>query len=251
MPPRMNPVILLGLVVVCILSLAISAGALQPIGDVMGGLTTVPQQLTGGGGGAALGVGEAQMGKPFQMATDGPNSFSCSGLMRYILRTTGVDADAPWSPEGYLSKYAPVAPGDLQPGDIVIYPNWATMYAGNGMLLNSNEVLGYVTHTPMDVAGVPEGIVRPYSQPLSDATQPSLDQSTAPLGQQQNLDQSTAPLGQQPSLDQSTAPLGQQPSLDQSTAPLEQQQYLDQPIAPLTQPLLDQGTDPLMQPPLP
>jgi hypothetical protein len=36
------------------------------------------------------------------------------------------------------------------------------MYAGNGQLLNSNEMEGVVTHTPMDVAGEPLGIVRPY-----------------------------------------------------------------------------------------
>ncbi len=190
MPLRVNPVILLGLIIGVVLSFAISAGAVQ-IGNSEGGLvpevqppTDVPppvdaqppiegtsnvplepafqQQVGGGGGGAALGVGEAQLGKPFVMSTDGPDTFSCVGLMRYILRTTGVDPDAPWVPEAYLSKYAPVDPANLQPGDIVIYPNWATMYAGNGMLLNANEMEGVVTHTPMDVAGEPLGIVRPY-----------------------------------------------------------------------------------------
>jgi hypothetical protein len=36
------------------------------------------------------------------------------------------------------------------------------MYAGNGQLLSSNEMEGVVTHIPMDVAGEPLGIVRPY-----------------------------------------------------------------------------------------
>jgi len=37
------------------------------------------------------------------------------------------------------------------------------MYVGNGRLLNSNEMEGIVTpHTPMNVAGEPLGIVRPY-----------------------------------------------------------------------------------------
>jgi hypothetical protein len=35
------------------------------------------------------------------------------------------------------------------------------MYAGNGMLVNANEMEGVVTHTPMDAAGTPLGIVRP------------------------------------------------------------------------------------------
>ncbi len=202
MPLRVNPVILLGLIIGVVLSFAISAGAVQmgnsegvfvpdaqPPTDLLPpmeaqlpmdvqppmdaqspieGTTDVPleaafqQRVGGGGAGAALGVGEAQLGKPFALGTDGPDTFSCVGLMRYVLRTTGVDPDAPWVPEAYLSKYAAVDPADLQPGDIVIYPNWATMYAGNGMLLNSNEVEGVVTHTPMEIAGEPLGIVRPY-----------------------------------------------------------------------------------------
>jgi cell wall-associated NlpC family hydrolase len=81
--------------------------------------------------------------------------------MRYALRESGIDPDAPWVPEEYLSRYAPVDPANLQPGDIVIYPNWATMYAGNGMIVSANEMEGVVTHTPMDDAGTPLGIVRP------------------------------------------------------------------------------------------
>ncbi len=143
---RVRPKMLVGIVVVLVLSFAVVANA----------------QLGGGAGSTAVSVGEAQLGAPFVSGTDGPDAFSCSGLMRYILRTTGVDADAPWVPEEYLSRYAPVAPGDMQPGDIVIYPDWATMYAGNGMLLNANALTGNVTETPMEYAGEPVGIARPY-----------------------------------------------------------------------------------------
>ncbi len=153
MPIRVNPVILLGIIIVAVLSVGVVASA----------------RSGGGTASDALGVAEGQLGKPFVMATDGPDTFSCSGLMRYALRTAGVDPDAPWVPEEYLGRYAPVAQGDLQPGDIVIYPNWATMYAGNGMLVNANEMEGVVTHTPMDVAGEPLGIVRPgAAQPLEE-----------------------------------------------------------------------------------
>ena len=178
-PQDVNPMLLLGLVVVLILSLGVLASA-----QLAGG-GHIDQPYLAATPSEALSVGEAQLGKPFLMSTDGPDTFSCSGLMRYIMRTIGVDGDAPWVPEGYLSKYTPVAPANLQPGDIVIYPNWATMYAGNGMLLNANEVLGKVTFTPMNVAGTPEGIVRP---PYAQQQQlPSSTTATQQYAQQQPL----------------------------------------------------------------
>ena len=208
MPMKVKPKILLGLVVVLVLSFAISAGAqlaqesadqtlgfgeppvdpalegavpldpaleggapLDPaFGELPAGDAFVAEEVPpaefaapagGGSAGEALGAAEGQLGMPFALGTDGPDTFSCVGLMRHALRTAGVDPDAPWVPEEYLSRYAPVAPGDLQPGDIVIYPGWATMYAGNGQLINANELEGFVTHTPMDVVGEPLGIVRP------------------------------------------------------------------------------------------
>jgi hypothetical protein len=51
---------------------------------------------------------------------------------------------------------------DMKPGDIVIMAeDWATMYVGDGMLLNSNEVDGQVTLTPIESVGEPLGVARP------------------------------------------------------------------------------------------
>ena len=57
-----------------VLSVAITAGA---------------QSAPTGSAEAAIAVGEAQVGKPFQYGAEGPDAFSCVGLMRYILRTSG------------------------------------------------------------------------------------------------------------------------------------------------------------------
>src|ERR687889_1398064 len=158
---RVNPIMLLGLITVLVLSLGILATA----------------QLGGGGtAGDALGAAQSQMGKPFAMASDGPDAFSCAGLIRYALRVTGVDANAPWSAEGMLGAYPAVDPANLQPGDLVLWPDHATMYAGNGMVVNANQVEGLVTHTSMDALGPPMGIVRPPygggggQVPLTDPT---------------------------------------------------------------------------------
>ena len=60
-----------------------------------------------------------------------------------------------------LTAYPAVDPANLQPGDLMLWPDHATMYVGNGMVLNANQVEGLVTHTPVDVLGPPMGIVRP------------------------------------------------------------------------------------------
>jgi hypothetical protein len=223
---RVNPIVLLGLIIVSVLTTGVLASA-----------------LSGGGGTAsdALGAAESQMGKPFVMGTDGPDTFSCVGLMRYALRTAGVDPDAPWVPEEYLSRYAPVAPGDLQPGDIVIFPGWATMYAGNGQVVNANEAEGRVTHTSMDAAGQPLGIVRPpyggggkpAQQPVPSTQQdPAIDPVTDPVepqlpsvGGQVPLDGGQVPLdGGQVPLDGGQVPLdGGQVPLDGGQVPLDGQ----------------------------
>jgi cell wall-associated NlpC family hydrolase len=60
------------------------------------------------------------LGDPFEYGADGPDSFSCVGLMRYILRENGNHPDAPWVVGEYLNEYTRVAAADMKPGDIVI-----------------------------------------------------------------------------------------------------------------------------------
>ena len=221
MPLRVNPIVLLGLIIVSVLTTGVLASA-----------------LSGGGGTAsdALGAAEAQLGKPFVMATDGPDTFSCVGLMRYALRTAGVDPDAPWVPEEYLSRYAPVAPGDLQPGDIVIYPGWATMYAGNGQVINANEMEGFVTHTSMDVAGEPLGIVRPYGGQQDETIDPVTE--PVPVEQQLPVDEQL-PAEQQLPVD-AQVPAEQQLPVDEQV-PAEQMSLEQIPVeqAPIEQAPVD------------
>ena len=142
---RVNPLILLGLVIVLVLSFSLAASA-----------------QTKGSAESAVAIGKAQLGDPFVYGADGPDSFSCTGLMRYILRENGNDPDAPWVAEEYLNRYTRVSAADMKPGDIVIFSgDWATMYVGDDMLLNANEVAGQVVLTPRGSAGEPLGVARP------------------------------------------------------------------------------------------
>ena len=142
---KVNLLILLGLVIVLVLSFSLAASA-----------------QTKGSAESAVAIGKAQLGDPFEYGADGPDSFSCTGLMRYILRENGNDRDAPWVAEEYLNKYTRVSAADMQVGDIVIFSgDWATMYVGDDMLLNANEVAGQVVLTPRGSAGEPLGVARP------------------------------------------------------------------------------------------
>lgn len=150
MPRRLKPMMLLSLIVVLILSLALFAGA----------------QTGGGSSGDAVGAAMGQVGKPYAWGTDGPGTFSCVGLVRFALRSVGI-MDAPWDHYAYLSQYPNVS--SPQPGDVVVYPDGAAMYIGNGQVVMANEVDQVVGTYPMDLIGTPVGFARPYGGAVDPA----------------------------------------------------------------------------------
>ena len=139
---RVNPIVLLSLIVALVLSIGIMAKA------------------SGGSPGDAVGIAMGEIGKPYVFGTDGPGSYSCTGLMRYALRNAGVDDNAPWDHGGYLSKY----PNDATPqvGDVVVYPDGVGMYIGDGNVVMANDADGVVGTYPMDSIGTPLGFANPY-----------------------------------------------------------------------------------------
>ena len=142
---RVNLIVLLGLTVVLILSLGVPVSA-----------------RAADSAKAAIAIGEKQLGKPYKKNTDGPKTFSCTGLMRYILREAGVDNNAPWVAKGYMGRYDRVSPRKMKPGDILVFGgNYAAMYVGGNTVLNSNSVTGEVTYTDMGYLPKPLGVARP------------------------------------------------------------------------------------------
>ncbi|MDQ3835006.1 MAG: C40 family peptidase [Actinomycetota bacterium] len=152
MPRRINPVVLLGLTIAIALSLALSAGA----------------QSGGGSPGDAVGAAMGQVGKPYVFGTDGPDTFSCAGLVRFALRSAGVDENAPWGHGEYLGAYPNVS--SPKPGDVVVYPNGVAMYVGDGTVVMANEADGSVGTYPMESIGTPMGFARP---PYDGAADPA------------------------------------------------------------------------------
>jgi NlpC/P60 family len=206
---RVNPVVLISLITVLILSIAIFAVA-----------------NTGGGRDAALGAATGQVGMPYGFGTDGPGSFSCTGLVRHALRSAGVDPNAPWDHMAYLGAYPTVS--DPQPGDVVVYPDGAAMYVGNGQVVMANHADGVVGLYGMNEIGTPVGFANPYGD--GGAVDPAMSDPAAvqPAGGQA-LDPALAPL------DPALAPM------DEGLAPM------DEGLAPMDEGLapMDEGLAPI------
>ena len=109
-------------------------------------IRSVVAPIISGSGGASVAVqwAYAELGKPYQWAAAGPNSFDCSGLTQYVWGKAGV----------YLGHYtgdqwnrgAHVARWDLQPGDLVFFAyntsqpstiHHVGIYVGGGMMIDA------------------------------------------------------------------------------------------------------------------
>jgi len=112
---------------------------------------------------AAIAVAEAmrQLGKPYVFATNGPNTFDCSGLTQWAWAKAGV------AMEHYtVSQYNafPRVPLDaLQPGDLVFFNvdlGHMGMYIGGGQIIQSPRTGDVVKISPLNGRNL-VGAVRP------------------------------------------------------------------------------------------
>src|SRR5215211_584502 len=194
MPRRLSPIMLLSTIIVLVLSLGLFAGAQ--------------------GGGGAVGTALGQVGKPYAFGTDGPGTFSCTGLVRFALRSIGI-MDAPWDHYAYLSAYPNVS--KPEPGDVVVYPDGAAMYIGNDQVVMANHADGKVGTYPMGAIGVPVGFARPTGEvrdtadgdpATGDQTKLAADDQTKLAGQGADDPVPTdAPMADEPALLNEPAPI--------------------------------------------
>jgi hypothetical protein len=90
-------------------------------------------------GRAALEVALAQIGKPYQWAGSGPNSFDCSGLVYYSWRQAN-GLTLPRSSRQMHSSVTPISRSELRPGDLVFYyspVSHVAMYIGDGRVIDA------------------------------------------------------------------------------------------------------------------
>ncbi len=86
-----------------------------------------------------------QVGKPYAWGKAGPDSFDCSGLVKYCLERCGI-RDYPRRTFDQVKVGRPVSLDQLIPGDIVFFANTYTrgvshvgIYVGNGQFVHAPE----------------------------------------------------------------------------------------------------------------
>lgn len=82
-------------------------------------------------------IAAAQKGKPYAYGADGPGSFDCSGLTRYVHKQVGIDL--PHNAAQQADSVKHVSKQDMRPGDLVFFsdggqPYHVGIYAGNGKI---------------------------------------------------------------------------------------------------------------------
>jgi cell wall-associated NlpC family hydrolase len=110
---------------------------------------------------AAIAYAEAQLGKPYQYAATGPNTFDCSGLIMMAWAAAGVSM--PHYSGAQYAMFPHVPFSDLQPGDLLFWgpggSEHVAMYIGGGLQIAATHTGDYVRIQPMGQNAV--GAARP------------------------------------------------------------------------------------------
>jgi peptidoglycan DL-endopeptidase CwlO len=98
----------------------------------------------------ALNFAKAQLGEPYQYASDGPDSYDCSGLTSASWKAAGVTLPRTSSAQYGVGRS--VSRSELALGDLVFFYNpisHVALYAGNGMIIHSPKPGGVVEYMKM------------------------------------------------------------------------------------------------------
>ncbi|MGA5189253.1 NlpC/P60 family protein [Streptomyces griseoincarnatus] len=93
----------------------------------------------------------AQLGKPYEWGSTGPDSYDCSGLTGAAWRAAGVSL--PRTVQEQYSAGRKVSRSDLQPGDIIYWYNSSQhngIYIGNGKAIHAPRTGKNIEITPLE-----------------------------------------------------------------------------------------------------
>ncbi|MDL9936198.1 NlpC/P60 family protein [Gordonia sp. ABSL1-1] len=100
----------------------------------------------------ALSAAMTQIGKPYQWGGIGPNSWDCSGLVRWAFATAGIRLPRTSQQQALVGHAIPARA--LAPGDAIVFYRNAShigIYAGFGQVFNAYGPNGVpIGFTPLD-----------------------------------------------------------------------------------------------------
>ena len=99
----------------------------------------------------ALDFAYAQLGKPYEWGSTGPNSYDCSGLVGASWRSAGVSL--PRTVKEMYDAGRKVSRSDMQPGDIIYWYNDSQhngMYVGDGKAIHAPRTGKNIEIVPVD-----------------------------------------------------------------------------------------------------
>lgn len=104
------------------------------------------------GGGGAIGYALSKIGSPYVWGAEGPNSFDCSGLVRWAYLQVGISL--PHYSGAQYQMTTRVSRGDLQPGDLVFWgpggSDHVAIYMGGNQLVHAFGSGGGVATSRLD-----------------------------------------------------------------------------------------------------
>jgi cell wall-associated NlpC family hydrolase len=113
-----------------------------------------PVVASSGAAATAVNTAMAQRGKPYVWGATGPNSYDCSGLVKYSYASAGVNL--PRSSSQQAASGRAVSRGELQPGDLIAYYSPVShigIYIGNGQMVHAPTSGDVVKVASIDAMG--------------------------------------------------------------------------------------------------
>jgi cell wall-associated NlpC family hydrolase len=110
-----------------------------------------PIPAVSGAAGTAVRYAFNHIGKPYEYAASGPNSFDCSGLVMAAWAAAGKSL--PHNAAQQYSATARISRSQLAPGDLVFYRNLGHvgLYVGSGQIIDAPQTGSYVNKRSINI----------------------------------------------------------------------------------------------------
>ncbi|MCZ2823320.1 C40 family peptidase [Modestobacter sp. VKM Ac-2982] len=115
---------------------------------------SAPVVASSGAAATAVNTAMAQRGKPYVWGATGPNSYDCSGLVKYSYASAGVNLPRSSSQQAQAGRA--VSRGELQPGDLIAFYSPVShigIYIGGGQMVHAPTSGDVVKVASIDAMG--------------------------------------------------------------------------------------------------